>query len=145
MVAGGAGSNTGGTVQLRPGDGPTDGEVLLLDGTGTTRMTVAGSSVTVSGDATFEEDLITQKRISWQGVHTVAAAATISFNAEDYAVIVITDEGSNQANAITVGGTPVDGQLLTVINNDAHDTSGDIVVPANEARLAVYYSGTWYV
>ena len=145
VIAGGVGTSAGGNVEVRAGAGGTDGLIKLADGTGTSRVEVtATGTVNLKGDTTFEEGIITQKRIAWSGVYSVAAAATLSWDAADYAVVLITSDSTVDNNDITVTGTPIDGQMITIINQDEQATQGDIVVPSGETKLVVYYSGTWY-
>lgn len=145
IMVGGAGTNTGGNVEIRPGDGSTDGKVLLKDGAGTTRVTVeTDGSVTVAGDTTFSETVSMSKRFALAGVTTKSAGNTITWAAADFAVVIITSDSTVDSNTVSVTGTPVDGQVMCVINNDEQDTAGDIVVPTGDTKFAVYYSGTWY-
>ena len=59
---------------------------------------------------------------------------------------IVTDDGAVWPNDINVAGTPLDGQLYVVVNNDAQATSGAFTV-ASGAKEAFIYSadtGSWH-
>jgi hypothetical protein len=73
-----------------------------------------------------------------------SAGATISANASATSSLVITDEGANAANALSLSGTPSQGQVLRIANQDAQavDFSG-MTVPAGQTREYLYANGAW--
>jgi len=73
-----------------------------------------------------------------------AAAASLSFAARSTSAIVISPTSGTQANAITLTGTPREGQWLTVRNQDNNPaTLAGFTIAAGEVAQLVYLGGAW--
>ena len=71
------------------------------------------------------------------------AAAAITSDAQ-VSLIQVTDDGATAANVLTLTGTPAEGQMLMLFNQDAQAVSfGSFSVSPGEALNLVYISGNW--
>ena len=97
----------------------------------------------VSGNANISGTM-TSGGISMSGGSAVLSYSTISAGATitipNTAVVKITDDGANVANAVTMP-TGANGQIIYIYNNDAQTTTGDITLANGSMGVYIYVDG----
>jgi len=99
--------------------------------------TTPGVDLDVNGTIRLNESLVLTPPSA------VAAGTTITLTS-DYSSYIISDDAANLANAISITGTPKEGQVLYILNNDAQTlVFGAETINSGSAGYFIYLNSGW--